>query len=585
MMRNPGDIELGQVAGTNQPLILPKTGRQTHLYVCGSTNSGKSKFLECLVRQDIADWSRTKTGLMVLDPHGSLYDNLMDWLAWHPALADRPIIPIDLRQRDWIIPYNVLRPRAGASASVVVDNVVRAMAHVWGQAGTDQTPLFARIAADFLHPLYERGYTLVEAFQLLDDPAFRRVITEQLKDRLARRDWQVANRLSAKDFEAQISSTVNRLHRFLSNEHMCAILGQSQQTLDLRQVLDDGAILLVCTSREGGAVSDEDANLFATLLLNDLWEAARLRGKPKDARDIRSFHVYVDEFQRFVTPTLAENLNEARGYGIHLTMAHQYPSQLTENGTNGKRLYNSIMANANSKVVFRTQIPGDLPDLAQWLFMGVMNPDEIKHELYSTKVMGYREEYRKAYSRSRSHSQGGGEHHSLVEGGGGGQSIQYFDENGMAVSGMAESSNEYLADTAGESTSWSEVESESESKVPILLPVFGQELSHVQFRSLEEQLFRAMATLFAQDQRQCVARLTGMKAPVSLMTPFVSNPPTPQARLQRYREKLFERLPYALRMADAVSLIEERRQKLLASPLELSGSDEPVSAKRSLPKS
>src|SRR5205085_5823938 len=99
-------------------------------------------------------------------------------------------------------------------------------------------------------------------------------------------------------------------------------------------------------------------------------------------------------FQNFITPTMAENLDQARGFGIHLTMAHQFPSQLTDHGPDGKRVFNSIMANAASKIVFRTEIPADLPPLAQWLFMGTMDPEQVKLKLYSMKVMGYQEEER-----------------------------------------------------------------------------------------------------------------------------------------------------------------------------------------------
>jgi hypothetical protein len=63
---------------------------------------------------------------------------------------------------------------------------------------------------------------------------------------------------------------------------------------------------------------------------------------------------------------------------------------------------------------------------------------------------------------------------------------------------------------------------EMRTMTPMLVPVFGEELSHVQFRSLEEQLFRAMAVLFDQQQRQGVARMVGMSAPVSILTPEVT---------------------------------------------------------------
>ena len=73
--------------------------RSTYLYICGSTGTGKSKMLESLVRQDIKNWHKSKCGALVIDPHGSLYNSLINWIAWSaPYLKGVPIVPIDLRQ-------------------------------------------------------------------------------------------------------------------------------------------------------------------------------------------------------------------------------------------------------------------------------------------------------------------------------------------------------------------------------------------------------------------------------------------------------------------------------------------------------
>src|SRR5690606_19222137 len=128
-----------------------------------------SKFLESLIRQDIRAWRKSRCGMLVLDPHGSLYDSLVRWLAWNKdVLGSRPVVPIDLRQDDWIVSYNPLRKRGSVDPAVLVDNFTDAIAYVWGQGGTDQTPLFARWAGNILRPLYEKGLTLVEAEHLVD---------------------------------------------------------------------------------------------------------------------------------------------------------------------------------------------------------------------------------------------------------------------------------------------------------------------------------------------------------------------------------------------------------------------------------
>lgn len=328
------DLDLGLLAGGNARLRLSRTERDKHLYVCGGTGTGKSKFLEHLIRQDIVAWRKSKCGLLLLDPHGNLYDSLMRWLAWHKI--DRPIIPIDLRQDDWVVSYNMLRQRP-ADPAVLIDNMTDAMAYVWGQGGTDQTPLFERWAGNVLRTLYEKDLSLVDSEYLIDrvSKQMRYLLTADMKDKASRQDWAFVNTLNPRDFEAQIGSTVNRLRRFIGNQTIRSMFGMPKVSLDLGKALEDGSIILVSLATERAKVSPKNAELFATLLLSDLWTAAQERGK----RDgIKPFYVYLDEFQRFVTPTIAENLDEARGYGLHMTMAHQFPLQLTDRGDAGRRV-------------------------------------------------------------------------------------------------------------------------------------------------------------------------------------------------------------------------------------------------------
>lgn len=575
------DLDLGFLPGVGRKLCFPASSRDKHLYVCGGTGTGKSKFLENLLRQDILAWRKSKCGVLVLDPHGSLYDSLIQWMAWHKI--DRPVVPIDLRQDDWIVSYNLLRQRGSVDPQVLIDNITDAMAYVWGQGGTDQTPLFARWAGNILRPLYEKNLTLVEAEHLIDrfGSHLRHLLTADLSDKAARQDWQFASTLNPRELESQIGSTVNRLQRFIRNQTMRATFGNPDVSLDFGQALEEGSIILVSLATERGKVSKENSELFATLLLNDLWTAAQERGK---RAGIKPFYVYLDEFQRFVTPTIAENLDEARGYGLHLTLAHQFPNQLLNRGENGKRVYDSIMENASSKVVFRLTHEDNLMPMAKSLFMGVMNPDEIKHELYSTKVMAYREELKEVRSESRSSGTGRGaqEGHAHGAGMGGTQSFHGDDMTGDPLS-VSMSQSEFSSGSGSESESWSESESESISYVPTLVPVLGKELSHVQFRSLEEQLFRSMAVLFDQQERFNVTRLVGMRAPVALRTPDVSKMPGRPERMTKYLISCYSKLPFAIQGPEAQKRLTERAEAL-SNKLIKEFSLEPTSARRKLPR-
>lgn len=546
-------LQLGQIAGSNQNLRIQGDQRDKHLYVCGATGTGKSKFLEHLIRQDIRNWSKTKCGLLLIDPHGSLYDGLVGWLA--RERIRRPVVLVDLRSSDWILAYNLLRERKIADAGVVVDNLLQAMAYVWGASGTDETPLFARWGKNLLSALYSQGYTLTDSLYLMErvDANLRKAMVAGLPDGPVRRDWDFANMLRPQEFEAQMGSTVNRMRRFMSNRTIQSTFGQLDVSIDLRKAIDEGYIILVNTATERQQISEEAGDLFATLLMTDLWNAAAERGKNKG----KPFYVFLDEFQRFLIPTIGQNLAQARGFGLHLTLANQFPRQLLSSGPQGQRIYDEVMENASSKVCFRMTVEENLLPMAKWLFMTVMDPDMIKHALYSTKVMQYREEQRHSYSHTKSQGHSDGYGDAVVEGGsvGRSRSVQGDDDENASET---DSSSDQSSWSRSENHSSSSSESHGVTETPTLIPVIGKELSSVQFRSIDEQLYRAMAVLFDQEQRQGVARLVGMRAPVSFFTPLFSSPYATPKLLELYTVAQHKQWNFMLPAAEAQKRIEDR---------------------------
>ena len=325
-------------------------------------------------------------------------------------------------------------------------------------------------------------------------------------------------------------------------------------------------------SKCGLLLLDPHGSLFATLLLSDLWTAAKERGKGIDGKPVKPFYVYIDEFQNFITPTIAKNLDQARGFGLHLTLANQFPRQILHSGANGQQVYDSIMANARSKIVFSTRGEENLRPLAFDLFMGVMNPDEIKHELYSTKVMDYVEETRTVTGESKNASEAVGRFTGMTgtesEGG-----TLYDSEQGDARMW-----NQSSADSEGTSRMNVEGIGQSKSVVPFLRPIIGKDKSSVQFRPLEEQLFRAMAALHDQKQRHGVARLVGMRAPLTIVTPTVKTTPADSKMVKSFLTRKYKKLPFALSSADAHKAILDREKGFAVSITK--NTDEPVAVKR-----
>jgi DNA helicase HerA-like ATPase len=56
---------------------IPLKDRAIHMYVIGASGSGKTKFLEFPIQQDI----RLGNGFGIIDPHGDLIDETIGFLA------------------------------------------------------------------------------------------------------------------------------------------------------------------------------------------------------------------------------------------------------------------------------------------------------------------------------------------------------------------------------------------------------------------------------------------------------------------------------------------------------------------------
>ena len=100
-----------------------------------------------------------------------------------------------------------------------------------------------------------------------------------------------------------------------------------------------------------------NSNLLGLIIVAKLQMAALARAEA--AEESRpDFYLYVDEFQNFITDSIATILAEARKYRLNLILAHQYVGQLTEGaGVEGKsfgnKIKDAIFGNVGTLIAFR----------------------------------------------------------------------------------------------------------------------------------------------------------------------------------------------------------------------------------------
>src|SRR2546430_10370852 len=94
-----------------RPIRLSPEDRRTHMHIIGSSGSGKSKFLEWMIRGDLSN----RQGFCLIDPHGTLYNDVLNYCAHH--VTDREIILLNLSSPDSIIGFNPFRKSPSGEVS------------------------------------------------------------------------------------------------------------------------------------------------------------------------------------------------------------------------------------------------------------------------------------------------------------------------------------------------------------------------------------------------------------------------------------------------------------------------------------
>lgn len=357
-----GGVTLGRVCFRNerQKFGMDLEARRRHCYVLGKTGMGKTTLLQNVLMEDIV----AGRGCAVFDPHGDLATTLLDVV---PKSRTNDVVLFDPADREFAIAFNPLQVPKGGDATLVADGVLSAFSKVFG-FDESQAPRMLHIFRNCLLTLVEMPEaTLLSVQRLMLDPMYRKTATAFVSNPVVRSFWtDEFGKWKPQDRTAFIASLQNKLGAFLTNDKLQRILGQPKGKVDLRQIMDDGKILIVNLSK--GTVGENASDLLGSLLVTSLQLAAMSRANIPE-RDRRDFSIVIDEFQNYATPAIATFLSEARKYRTHLILSHQFTAQLPP------EILSAVLGNVGSMVVF--QIGADDAELFERQLGGHVTVDNL----------------------------------------------------------------------------------------------------------------------------------------------------------------------------------------------------------------
>lgn len=336
--------------GKRKRICFERDDRRRHAYVLGQTGSGKSWLLVRMIMQDIYNGD----GVCFIDPHGQTAQMVMDRIP-HERAED--VIYFDVSDYERPFGFNLMEFTDEQDKHRIVNGFIGLLKKVFDPHNQGIVgPILERTVRNaMLTAMSEKGSTFVEVLRIITDQKW---VDEKwmplIKDDMVKRFWtdQIAK---TSDFHKSetLGYLTSKFDRFVTNLAIRNIIGQSNSSFNMRDIMDNKKILIVNLSK--GLVGEENMQFLGTLLIPKLVSAALSReDTPEEER--KDFFFYVDEFQNFATEEFASILSEARKYRLNLTVANQYIAQMEEH------IKNAIFGNVGTLLIARTG-----PEDAQFL--------------------------------------------------------------------------------------------------------------------------------------------------------------------------------------------------------------------------
>ena len=344
-----GDTTAGQPRGIHFPDDLL---RRHHLYVA-RTRMGKSTLMHHVVAHKLKEKAegRDADAIVVIDPHTDLVEGMLRHVP--PSLADQVRL-IDLADDRGAPGINLLDTRIFSDRDRTADSVVRVAKGLWEQWGPrmqsilEQTVKTLHEANEHPSTSDDEQYTILDGLKLLSDARFRGRALKKVTDPYLLEWWARDFRSWHRQYKAEALAPVQtRLSYYASSKRARAILGQPRSTIDMRQVILDGGVLLVSTSQ--GTAGRDVAALVGASMLNLVDAVIREQGNIS-LEQRRGVLVVVDEMQSMPGVDYEGMLGELGKFGASFVLATQSLAKLSDLS---RTMQDTLLANIGCLAVFQ----------------------------------------------------------------------------------------------------------------------------------------------------------------------------------------------------------------------------------------
>src|SRR5260221_9300836 len=193
-----------------------------------------------------------------------LIDDVLRFLITRGVLANQSIreriIYVDPVRRDYVIPFNVLA--TNDEPYQVAACVLEAFRRTFPTL--KEAPHFENLMTHALLVLIKTHKTLIDLTRLLTDRPWREeLLKEAGEPKLTAFFHDRFDQWNKREAPIMLESSLNKITAFSINPYLEAMLGQQENHLDLKRVMDEGQVLLLNL----GHLDTETNRLFGSLVM------------------------------------------------------------------------------------------------------------------------------------------------------------------------------------------------------------------------------------------------------------------------------------------------------------------------------
>ncbi|HEM6340703.1 TPA: type IV secretion system DNA-binding domain-containing protein [Streptococcus suis] len=330
----------GQTIETQpRPLQISSQSAKKHLFLLGSTGTGKTTALSHLILSDIKS---KKHSVVVIDAKGQLTHELLERT---PAEHDEDIVVVSptAKRIVGINPFELTN--YGIEPEVIADYLLELFKGLYPEHfGIYSLDILSHA---FLTLARNPNSSLVMLPSLLTNKPFRNKLLKNLTDPIGLESfWSWFELLSEAQRHQMLNPILNKFRQFLLRPQLRAMLGQAQPKFSLAELFQGRKIVLMPLNK--AVIGSESAKLIGSLVTSILWMLI-LRQSSVEPSKRQSAFIYVDETPSFLgipNANLDEALSQSRQFNVGWAIGFQHLAQMSSN------LKAGIESNTANKIVF-----------------------------------------------------------------------------------------------------------------------------------------------------------------------------------------------------------------------------------------